>query len=66
MRENQERRGYDYAPQQTVLKKKWTLDEQTNGLYKIVQTHVNGTVTIQLRPGLKERINIRQIISYRK
>jgi hypothetical protein len=23
MRENQKRRGYDYAPQQTVLKKKW-------------------------------------------
>ena len=33
------------------------LDEQTSGTYEIVQTHVNGTVTIQLRPGLTERIN---------
>jgi hypothetical protein len=23
MRENQKRRGYDYAPQQMLLKKKW-------------------------------------------
>jgi hypothetical protein len=41
------------------LRKKWKprkLDEQTSGLYKIVQTHVNGTVTIQLRLGLTERI----------
>jgi hypothetical protein len=55
MRENQKRRGFDYAPQQRVLKKKCRprkLDEQTSGPYKIVQTHVNGTVTIQLRLGL--------------
>jgi hypothetical protein len=70
MRENQKGRSYDYAPQQMVLKKKWKpkkLDERTSGPYKIVQTHVNGTVTIQLRPGLTERINIRQqqlIINY--
>ena len=69
MRESQKRRGYDYAPQQMVLKKKWKpkkLDEQTCGPYKIVQTHVYGTVTIQLRPGLTERINKRQIIPYQQ
>jgi hypothetical protein len=68
MRENQKRRSFDYAPQQRVLKIKWKprkLDEQTSGLYKIVQTHVNGTVTIQLRPDLTERIKIRRIIPYR-
>jgi hypothetical protein len=62
MRENQKRRGFDYAPQQRVLKKKRKprkLDERTSGPNKIVQTHVNGTVTIQLRPGLTERNNIR-------
>ncbi len=37
------------------------LDERASGPYEIVQTHVNGTVTIQLRPGLTERINIRRI-----
>jgi hypothetical protein len=69
MRENQKRRGFNYAPQQRVHKKKWKprkLDKRTSGPYEIVQTHVNGTVTIQLRPGLTERINIRCIIPYRQ
>ena len=69
MRENQKRRGFDYAPHQRVLKKKWKprkLDERTSGPYEIVQTHVNGTVTIQLRPGLTGRINIRRIIPCRQ
>jgi hypothetical protein len=69
VRENQIRRGYNYAPQQMVLKKKWKpkkMGKQTSGPYKIVQVHVNGTVTIQLRPGLTARINIRQIIPYKQ
>jgi hypothetical protein len=69
MRENQKRRGHDYAPQQLVLKKKWKpkkFGERTSGLNKIVQVHVNGTVTIQMRPGLTERINVRQIITYKQ
>jgi hypothetical protein len=69
MRENQKRRGHDYAPQQLLLKKKWKpkkLGKRTSGAYKIEQVHVNGTVTIQLRPGLTERINIRQIIPYKQ
>jgi hypothetical protein len=67
MRENQKIRGCDYAPQHMILKKKWKpkiLGKRTIGPYKIVQVHVNGTVAIQLRPGLTERINIRQIIPY--
>ncbi len=66
--ENQTRRCFDYAPQQRVLKKKWKprkLDKRTSGPYEIAQTHVNGTVIIQLKPGLTERINIRRIIPYR-
>ncbi len=69
IRENQKRRGHDYAPQQLVLKKKWkpkNIGERTSGPYKTVQVHVNGTVTIQLRPGLTERINIRRIIPYKQ
>ncbi len=69
MRENPKRRGYNYAPQQMVLKKKCNpkkLGKRTSGPYKIVQIHVNGTVTIQLRPGLTERINTRQMIPYKQ
>jgi hypothetical protein len=41
MRENQKIRGYDYAPQQMVFKKKCKskkLGKHTSGSYKIVQT----------------------------
>jgi hypothetical protein len=61
LRENQKRRRYDYMPQQRVLKKRWKprkLDERTSGPYRVVQTHVNGTVTIELKPGVSERLNI--------
>jgi hypothetical protein len=57
MRESQKRRGYNHAPQKMVLKKKWKpkkMGKRTSGLYKIVQVHVKGTVTIQVRPGLTE------------
>jgi hypothetical protein len=69
MRENQKRRGYDYSPQQMVLLIKWKskkIGKRTSSPYKIVQVHVNGTVTIKLRPGLTERINVRQIIPFKQ
>ena len=69
LRENQKRRRYDYMPQQRVLKKRWKprkLDERTSGPYRVVQTHVNGTVTIELRPGVSERLNIRRIMPYKE
>jgi len=65
MRENQKWRRYNYIPQQKVLKKTWKprkLGMRTTGPYTILQTHVNGTVTIELRPGISERLNIRRII----
>ena len=61
LRENQKRRRHDYAPQQRILKKCWKprkLVKRTSGPYRILQTHVNGTVTIELRPGVSERLHI--------
>jgi hypothetical protein len=69
IRENQKRRCYDYVPQQRVLKKKWKphkLGERTSGPYRVLQTHVNGTLAIELRQGVSERINIRRVILYRE
>jgi hypothetical protein len=66
MKENQKRRRYDY---QKILKKTWKprkLGIRTTGPYTILQTHVNGTVTIELRPGISERLNIRRIIPYKE
>jgi hypothetical protein len=49
IRENQKRRRYDYLLQQRILKKRWKpckLDKRMSGSYRVLQTHVNGTVTI--------------------
>ena len=37
-----------------------------NGPYRVTQTHVNGTLTIELRQGVTERINIRRVIPYKE
>jgi hypothetical protein len=69
MRENQNWRRYDYIPQQKVLKKTWKprkLGIRTTGPYTILQTHVNGTVTIELQPGISGRLNIQRIIPYKE
>jgi hypothetical protein len=42
------------------------LGERTEGPYTINIVHVNGTVTIELSPGVTERINVRRIIPYRE
>ena len=65
---NRKRRQYDYAPGQQVLKKvhdPTKLGVRKTGPYAVEQVHVNGTVTIELRPGVSERINIRRIEPYR-
>ena len=67
-RANQKRRQYDYAAGEQVLKKvhnPTSLGVRTNGPYTIERVHVNGTLTIQLRQGVTERINIRRIVPYR-
>jgi hypothetical protein len=61
IQENQKRRWYNYLPEQRVLKKHWKphkLDARTSGPYRVLQTQVNGTVTIELRLGVSERLNI--------
>jgi hypothetical protein len=68
-RQNAKRRRYDYTVGQRVLKKlhkPTKLGDRTEGPYNVTQVHVNGTVTILLRPGVTERINIRRVIPYRE
>jgi hypothetical protein len=67
-RANQKRQQYDYAAGKQVLKKVYNptlLGVRTNGPYTIERVHVNGTLTIVLRPGVTECISIRRIIPYR-
>ena len=67
MRQNTQRCTYDYAPNKKVLKKlhdPTKLGIRTSGPYKIKKTHVNGTVTMELCPGVSEWINICYMIPY--
>jgi hypothetical protein len=67
MCENRKCRRHDYAIGDRVLKKRCeptTLGPWTCGPYRVVQTLVNGTVTIELRHGVTERINIKRVSPY--
>jgi hypothetical protein len=67
-RANRKRQAYDYAVGQQVLKKvhdPTKLGVRTEGPYPIERVHINGNVTILLRPGVTECINIRRIQPYR-
>ena len=69
MRQNAQRRTYAYAPNQLVLKKvhdPTKLGIRTDGPFKVQRVHVNGTVPMELRPGVTERIQIQQVIPYRE
>ena len=60
---------HDYAPGQKVLKKVHNptkLGVRTTVPYNIEQAHVNGMLTIELRPGITEHINICNVIPYRQ
>jgi transposase InsO family protein len=67
-RANQRRRHHDYQPGDECLTIDPTatskLDTRYLGPFRIVQTHVNGTVTIQKTPHVTDRLNIRQIRPY--
>jgi transposase InsO family protein len=63
-RANRNRIHHDYIPGQQVLKKvhcPTSLGVRTVGPYVIDRVHVNGNLTIILRPGVTERINIRRL-----
>ena len=68
-RMNKKRRRHDYIVGQKVFKlliDPTKLGERTMGPYKIDRVHVNGTLTIELRPGVLERISIRRIMPFRE
>ena len=64
---NRRRIRYDYQPGERIAVKQdhSKLGIRTSGPYRITQVHTNGTVTIERRPGVTERINIRRILPMR-
>ncbi len=66
-RANRKGRQFDCAPGQQVLKKvhnSTKLGVRTKGPYTIERVHINGILTILLREGITERINIRRVLPY--
>jgi hypothetical protein len=65
---NRKQCQYNYAPGQQVLKKVHNptkLGVRTKGPYTIERIHVNGNLTILLREGITECINICRVLPYR-
>ena len=62
--------NFDYQIGQKVLKYDKTiygkLKPKTTGPFDILRVHSNGTVTISLRPGITERVNVRRTLPYRE
>jgi hypothetical protein len=62
---NRKRHQFDYTPGQQVLKKVHNppkLGVRTEGPYTIEHVQVNGNLTILLREGITECINIRRVL----
>ena len=69
MAKNRKRISHDYQPNDQVLVlvyKPDKLEPRARGPYRILHTHVNGTVTIWRSPTVMERINIRRLRPYRQ
>jgi hypothetical protein len=69
MHENWKQKRYNYVPNQKGLKKRHItckLGQKTSGPYKILQTHVNWTGTLELKPRISERITICRVIPYKE
>jgi hypothetical protein len=66
-RANRKGRQFDYALRQQVLKKvhnQTKLGLGTEGLCTIERNHFNGNLSILLREGITECINIRRVLPY--
>ena len=69
LKSNQKRIKYDYHVGQKILKYNNSivgkLELKTTGPFEILHIHTNGMVTLLLRPGISERINVQRTILYR-
>ena len=68
---NAKRLSYDYKVGEQVLVKLMDMSPRSKmldkweGPYSILTVHCNGTITIQLRQNVEERLNIRRVKPYR-
>ena len=68
IRENRRRIDYNYSVGERVWIKVYDptkMDPRLHGPYQITRVYVNGTVDVQLKPGVIQRYNIRKVVPYR-
>ena len=69
MRQNRKRRDYNYAAGQEVLIKAVNpakLEPRAHGPYRIIQVYTNGTIDVERRANVIERLNIPRVIPFRR
>ena len=69
LRANAKRYRHDYKVGERVLKRKFEyvkLEDRWTGPYKIRRVHCNNNITIELFPGVIERLSIRRVKPYRE
>jgi len=68
IRENKKRIDYNYEVGDRVWIKHYDpkkLEPRLHGPYRITRIYVNGTIDIELKPGVIQRYNIRKVVPYR-
>ena len=69
LRANAKRYRHDYKVGERVLKRKFEyvkLEDRWTGPYTIRRVHCNNNITIELSPGVIERLSIRRVKPYRE
>ena len=70
LKSNKKRINYDYHVGKKILKYNSSiagkLESKTTGPFEILHIHMNGMVTIILRPRISQRINFQRTIPYRE
>ena len=69
MRQNRKRRDFDHAIGQEVLLKAINpgkLEPRAHGPYHIERVYANGTLDILIRENVIQRIDVRQVIPFRR
>ena len=68
IRENKKRIDYNYKVGDRVWIKHYEptkMDSRLHGPYQVTRIYVNGTIDVQLKPGVIQRYNIRKVVPYR-
>ena len=66
-RENLKRKSFDWQPNMEVLVEEPArnkISPKVRGPYKISKVHTNGTVTLEIKNNIFQRLNIRRIKPY--